>query len=141
MKFLYSITICYYWDRFGRIQSSNCYPFSYQIDAHRTRHASTCVDAFLAGKLQRRNNIPTLISSGTTHFPFFTLRFPTHSLALQPSSSPLVTPSRSRAPERSPTRHTTTTRSKSGSSSSPSVPGAYSAACSGGAGLTGSCVG
>ena len=49
MKFLYSITICYYWDRFGRIQSSNRYPFSYQIDAHRTRHASTCVDAFLAG--------------------------------------------------------------------------------------------
>jgi MFS family permease len=91
--------------------------------------------------LQRRNNIPTLISSGTTHFPFFTLRFPTHSLALQLSSLPLVTPSRSRAPERSPTRHTTTTRSKSGSSSSPSAPGAYLAACSGDAGLTGSCVG
>jgi len=60
MKFLYSITICYYWDRFGRIQSSNRYPFSYQIDAHRTRHASTCVDAFLAGDEARTTAAQTL---------------------------------------------------------------------------------
>ena len=92
--------------------------------------------------LQRRNNIPTLISSGTTYSPLSILRFPRRSLrlVLQVYSLLLAFLSRTHVPERS-TRRTTTTRSKSGSSSSPLAPGVCLVACSGDAGLTGSCVG
>jgi hypothetical protein len=89
--------------------------------------------------LRRWNNVPTLISSGMTHYPR-TLRLPTYLFAHQVCSLPLASRFRTPAPEHSPSR-TTTTRSKPDYSSSPSAPGTYWAACLAGDGPIMSCVG